>query len=287
MAREIFTLSEESMRRLSDRLDKLDRMHLDNQKSLRRVAGTHRDVWVPAASSNYVEYLLSHFIAGDYTDNFPPTMGPNWASGSPADNKVAWFGSNAKWGSESDAKIEYQTAVSSPTTDGNWLATASGVWRITVWGKIEVESTTGATISELETLYSGGGTYTSGAASAGTAHTHTINYASIKLAINGPEFYLSVKHKPVGESIKTLDSDWGIATYHDSFVRAGVNLGYGSNIDNHMYASWIGSLGEGDRIGVLTGVNQAYCENIFFYPRIRFEYLKSTQYEWATIPGGP
>lgn len=114
----------------------------------------------PAPARNYVEYLLDKSVVG-----FAAT-GVNLLILNAA-NLTGWIGSTYRAGSESDVGIEYQSSETAPQTNGNFKATKDGLFRVALQGYYSLNATATPLVQNQSNV-------TTGPASAGTAHTHSV-----------------------------------------------------------------------------------------------------------------
>jgi len=153
--------------------------------------------------------------------------------------------------------IEYENATS-PSTDGTFTVNYTGLYEIDlqVWG-------------EIRTFYSGGGTNprnkaisrTTGAASAGTAHTHSYNEWNVFDGSDpAPAFQAAVWVKPDGG---TYEDYGGLAMPVEHFPFASTSGVLRRNWNYKARKSCI--LTEGDRVGIQVLSEQLYaCQMSLF-----------------------
>jgi hypothetical protein len=120
----------------------------------------HWEAFTPPSTQTYLEYLLDKSVVG-----FVAT-GVNQLVLNAA-NLTGWIGSTYRAGSESDVGIEYQSSEAAPQTNGNFKATKDGLFRLTLQGYYSLNATATPLVQNQSNV-------TTGPASAGTAHTHSV-----------------------------------------------------------------------------------------------------------------
>lgn len=218
------------------------------------------------ASQNYVEYKLNKNLNGF-----------NGVLKLDSTHLTGWPGSLSRAGSESDAKIEYQTSETAPQTNGLWKATSDGLFRITLSGAVRLDWVTTPSSSNQDIV-------TTGAASTGTPHNHPVQQTGLDAWIRDqtPELAIWLYNKKAsgGAIAAAADADTDFFKY---IITGSVT---GSDRYYNVCSQWNVCLHQNDKVSLkfiaqrLTYFNWECVPSLAI--RMRFEYIGPIA-DWATI----
>lgn len=151
----------------------------------------HWEVWNQPTTA-YVDYALSQL------EGFS-------AGGLAAGNTTGYAGASHWSGDESAAGIEYQEAELTPSVNGIWKVLQDGYYHIAINGRIKTDL-----VGSVTTL-SNTVAYTTGAASAGTPHTHQVTIPDFQGYVQAiePGIACTLLNKPNGGAIGNQDNGTG------------------------------------------------------------------------------
>lgn len=230
----------------------------------------HWEVWNPPSSAPSVIYSIDKGVEGWLGGANPYLEGPS--------NLTGWSGSVSYSGSESAVGIQYQNSETTPSANGNYKILKDGMFQIEIDGFVSiVASTTVATLSNAIA-------YTSGPASAGTAHTHQVTIPDFQGAIQtiGPRISIQLFNKLASGGANALHQDERSFSYvyQQNFPRIT------SQIRWNISSAWTVNLSQNDRISLkFIWTNLTYWKFQLvdsYYPRMRVTYLGPKQ-PWAAF----
>jgi hypothetical protein len=220
---------------------------------------------VPPASQNYVEYTLDNALVGF----------ANSALKLDSSTTVGWSGSLYRAGSESSAGIEYQSSETSPNVNGLYKATTDGLFRITLSGYYKLFGTAYPSAATQDVV-------TTGPASAGTAHTHSVTQTGLdKYILNtGPQINIRLYNKPSGSGIGiAADASGRFFEFYASLPTTGSTRYLPVN------AQWNVCLSQNDKLSLrweASGMTNHYWTIDGDPIKLRFEYIGGIQ-NWSVI----
>lgn len=223
----------------------------------------------PTATQNYVEYTLDNRLVG-----FNAARGSSLVLD--ASNLTGWTGSVYRAGSESNVGIEYQASETAPNTNGLWKATQDGLFRITINGYWKLVGITEPSKQNQDVV-------TTGPASAGTAHTHSVTqtgHDNYILSV-GPKLQIDLYNKKASGGAIAFHSDangrffqwqqWLPVTISSRFIP--------------VVAQWNVCLAQNDKVALkwtaASMINHEWSRDGDPL-KVRFEYIGEAQ-DWAAI----
>lgn len=227
---------------------------------------------------SYLEYVLNKGIQSwdVSTENASTITGQVGGA-----SKSGWVGSGYRAGSESDVGIQYDSSESTPGTNGNWLVTKAGQFRIVFSGWC-YQTNQGASF-----------TYPTGTPHVTTSgpstppldtHTHTVGLYRYDYVADGARLQIDLYRKPSGGAIDTYDDDSpNIRRWACTVPR---NPGGGPPLQKIPISfEWNVSFSLNDRLAFK--FNWFNNENVTFelynQLRVRFEYISATAQTWTDI----
>lgn len=222
-----------------------------------------------SVTQNYVEYTLDNRLVG-----FNAARGSSLVLD--ASNLTGWTGSVYRAGSESNVGIEYQTSETAPNTNGLWKATQDGLFRITINGYWKLVGITEPSKQNQDVV-------TTGPASAGTAHTHSVTqtgHDNYILSV-GPKLQIDLYNKKASGGAIAFHSDangrffqwqqWLPVTISSRFIP--------------VVAQWNVCLAQNDKVALkwtaASMINHEWSRDGDPL-KVRFEYIGEAQ-DWAAI----
>lgn len=218
-----------------------------------------------ASELSYVEYYLNLGIEGW-------TSSTQLNSGSPN----GWVGSQAYAGSESKVGIAYQSAETTPSTNGNYLISTTGLYRIVLSGYSKMKLNGTRTWSTTTRN-------TSAVANApGTNHFHTYTENNYEDIAKGPMLTIKLYRKPSGSAMAAYtDAQGASRTWQHRFWQP-------NDTQNFFPISteWNCNLNAGDKIALKFTLGETATNATFelvdgYSPFMRVERLSTTQYPWT------
>lgn len=151
--------------------------------------------YLGAAAQNYVEYTVDTRLVG-FDSGAGSSLKLNAA------NLTGWSGSFYRAGSESDVGIEYQTSETAPDANGLYKATRDGLFRLTLQGYWKFRGLAYPSTVNQDSV-------TTGPASAGTAHTHSVQQTGHDMYIlnTGPKLAIQLFNKKASGGANALAAD--------------------------------------------------------------------------------
>lgn len=217
------------------------------------------------------------------------SLGPAWSSSAPISQPYLYPGAYLRWGDEAATGIALIPDVSTPSTEGIWEVTKTGLYRLILEPLLIFNSSSGATFDEILDYFSV--KYSPTAPEMYTeitsSHQHQLpsrlNYKIAPLMFykcNSISFESRLQRQVGGSgSFGSLDDHvqahvgYGTAFTRHHFGSDNAGANWRMEFSRHFYLN----LAVGDKLHLRESIQGNYCETVTFFTRVFFEFLSEKQ----------